>query len=268
MRLRIINITFICFFRIWLFPVRCFQGQFALTVKALLPAQCGKMDHLPKLKRRNAHCDLESAQFIVPWRASVACTGEHSAEKNLLCIDLCLLWYCNITSKLCNDPASHLSHHNRFLQNCFLNFFLSHCHFFILHFEALLSTFSRSNSAKWEFLQFFLTGLKILIRSVLWSVSFLPGLDFLLHLYFSPLSLSSCLPLVSHSPSPVCLCVNFTVGTTYPTHVPRHSTVTGSCCLVDTNLFLKMLSNSGIAKTKFYSTSISEKTHRSFIKTM
>lgn len=111
-----------CFFCIWLFRPWCFQEQFALTVTALLPARHRKMDHLQKLKRRNAHCDLESVQFIVPWRESTACAVEHSAEQNLPCIDLCLLWYWNITSKLCNCPASHLSQHHvlSHLSVCFL----------------------------------------------------------------------------------------------------------------------------------------------------
>lgn len=189
------------FSRIWLFRPRCFQGQFALTETALLPARRRKMDHLPKLKRRNAHCDPESVQFIVPWRASVACAAEHSAEQSPPCIDLCLLWYWNRTSKLCDGSASHLSQHHvwRHLSVCF-----SHR---ILHSD------QSPSSLVWTFLC----------------------------TWFSPPWLSSCPPPVSHFPSPVCPCVNFTIGTTYPTHGPPYSTVMGYRCQDNSILFWKML---------------------------
>lgn len=193
LRLQIINITLLHFFHVWLFQPWCFQGQFALTVTARLIAQRRKMDHFQKLKSRNAHCDLESVRFIVPQFASVACAAEHSAEQDLPCMDHCLFWYWNITSKLCNSPASHLSQHHD------------------------LRHLSVSYREKISFL--------------VWS--WLPS---------APVCLTSLIVLVSVT------FVNFTIGTTCPTHIPPYSTVIGCWCLVNNILFLKMLSISGIAK--------------------
>lgn len=58
----------------------------------------------------------------------------------------------------------------------------------------------------------------------------------------------SCPPPVSHFPSPVCPCVNFTIGATYPTHGPPYSTVMGYRCQDNSILFWKMLSISAKIK--------------------